>query len=138
MKLTIVTPEETVFDDEVSFVTLPTLQGEITVLSHHIPLVAQIVPGELVIAHSNGKKDYLATGGGFAEITSETVSVLVDLAQHAAAIDEKVVEEARKRAEEALKRRNEMTDEEIAMVEGQLLKSLSQLQVKRRRRSHTF
>ncbi len=137
MKLTIVTPEAIVYDDEIDRVTLPTLDGEITILQNHIPLITQIAPGELSIFHKSGKTDHFATGGGFAEITGSTVSVLVDLAQEATAIDEKVVEEARKRAQEALLKRQEMTDEEIATVESTLAKSLAQLKVKRRHHTRT-
>lgn len=132
MKLTIVTPEKPVFDDEITSVSLPTLNGEITVLDHHIPLITQILPGELTITHKNGKKDYFATGGGFAEITGSQVSVLTDLAENEREINEKLVEEARKRAEAALAKREIMSEEEIALTEANLLKSLAQLRVKRR------
>lgn len=135
MKLTIVTPEKPVYDDEVTQVSLPTPQGEITVLDHHIPLITQVAPGELTILHKNGKREHYATGGGFAQITGEQVSVLTDLAEHAAAINEKEVEEARRRAEEALARRNELTEEEIAATEAIIAKSLAQLRVKRKHHS---
>lgn len=111
--------------------------GEITVLDHHIPLISQVSPGELTIVHKNGKREYYATGGGFAQITGEHISVLTDLAEHAAAINEKAVEEARKRAEEALARRNELTEEEIAATEAIVVRSLAQLRVKRKHYSHT-
>lgn len=135
MKLTIVTPEKPVFVDEVTAVSLPTLDGEITVLDHHVPLITQILPGELTISHKTGKKEYFATGGGFAEITGLQVSVLTDLAENEREINERAVEEARKRAEEALKKRELLSEEEIALTEAQLLKSLAQLRVKRRHRT---
>lgn len=135
MKLTIVTPEKPIFDDEVVSVSLPTLDGEITVLDHHVPLITQILPGELTISHKNGKKDYFATGGGFAEITSEQVSLLTDLAENEREINENAVEEARKRAKAALQKRELLSEEEIAITEANLLKSLAQLRVKRRHHS---
>ncbi len=132
MKLTIVTPEKEVYASEIAAISLPTPEGEITVLPHHIPLITQIAPGELIITKIDNNKDFYATGGGFAEITGDHIAVLTDLAEHAAAINEKAVEEARQRAQEALAKRGELSDEEVAFTEAALLKSLVQLRVVRR------
>lgn len=134
MKLEIVTPEEKVYSEEVDQVTLPTSTGEITVLPQHLPLVTQIVPGEIVIKKS-GKASHLVTGGGFAEITHTSVSVMTDLAQESGKIDEKAAEEARKRAEEALKQKHTMSEEEFALTAASLEKALASLRVKRRHKN---
>ena len=47
MRFQIITPERVVFSDEINQVSLPTEDGEITVLPHHIPLVTILKPGEL-------------------------------------------------------------------------------------------
>ncbi len=134
LKLEIVTPEEKVYSEEVDQVSLPTSTGEITVLPQHLPIVTQIVPGELKVK-KNGKEISLVTGGGFAEVTHTTVSVMTDLAQTSEKIDEKAAQEARKRAEEALKQKHTMSEEEFALTAAELQKALATLRVKRKHRS---
>ena len=68
LRLVIVTPEGKTFDDDVEQVVMPGVEGQLGVLPGHVPLLTQIMPGELDLkAHSKG--DELAVGGGFAEIT---------------------------------------------------------------------
>ncbi len=131
MKLEIVTPEKKIYSDEVDQVSLPTPDGEITVLPHHIPLVTLVQPGELIVKKS-GKTSYLVTGEGFVEVTATSVSVLTDLAVDSADIDEKAAEEAKKRAEEALKQKHTLSSEEFATTAANLQKALASLRVKRR------
>ena len=134
MKLEIVTPEEKVYSEEVDQVTLPTSTGQITILPQHLPLVTQIVPGEIIVKKA-GKITHLVTGEGFAEITHTSVSVLTDLAEQSEKIDEKAAEAARARAEEALKQKHTMSEEEFAMTAAALEKALASLKVKRRHRN---
>jgi F-type H+-transporting ATPase subunit epsilon len=136
MKLNIVTPEKKIFEDEVDSVSLPTLQGEITILPHHVPLMTQIKPGELTIRHKD-KSEHLVTGGGFVEITGNRVSVLTDLAESSDQISLEKAEEAKKRAEEAIANKHNLTDEEVAVAMANLEKALASLNIKRRRHSRT-
>ncbi len=131
MKLEIVTPEKTVFSDEIDQVSLPTPDGEITILPQHIPLVTQVKPGELTIKR-NENFSHFVTGSGFVEITGQTVSILTDLAETSDNIDEKKIEEARNRAEEAMKQKQAMSGEEFARTAAELEKSLAQLKFKRK------
>lgn len=134
MRLDIVTPEKKVYSDEVDQVSLPTPNGEITILPNHIPLVTQVKPGELAIK-KNGKISHLVTGTGFVEITGQTISVMTDLAENFEGIDEKAVEEAKKRAEEAMKQKHAMSSEQFARTAAELEKSLAQLHFKRKHRT---
>ncbi|MCR4325125.1 MAG: ATP synthase F1 subunit epsilon [Candidatus Curtissbacteria bacterium] len=131
--LQIITPEKTVFDDEVDQISLPTTLGQITVLPHHIGLVTQVEPGELIFK-KNQKEKILAAGFGFAQIGKDRIKVLVDLAAPEEEIEEKKIEEARKQAEEALKQKHILSEEEYALAAANLQKALVQLRIKRRRR----
>ncbi|MDP2720910.1 MAG: ATP synthase F1 subunit epsilon [bacterium] len=133
MKLEIVTPEKIAYSEEADQVTLPTADGEITVLPGHVSLVTQLLPGELTLKKGS-QNIVLASGGGFAEITGKKVAVATDLAQRPEEIDEKIAEEARKRAEEALKNRERLSEEEFAITAANLQNALAQLRVKRRHR----
>ena len=98
MKFQIVTPEKTVSSDEIQQVSLPTPDGEITILPHHIPLVTILKPGELRYV-KNKEEISLAVSGGFVEVRDDgSVVVLADTAEHAAEIDLARAEEARNRA----------------------------------------
>lgn len=133
LRLEIVTPESKAYSDDVEFVVLPAVEGEMGVYPMHVPMMTQIHPGELVVA-KGGQTHHLAVGEGFVHITQDHVNVLVDMAIEEKAIDESAAEAAVKRAEEALKGVHELGAEEAAAVQAALAKSLAQLHVKRRRR----
>jgi F-type H+-transporting ATPase subunit epsilon len=129
LKLEIVTPDAKTYSEDVEMVTLPGVEGEMGIYPMHVPLMTQLVAGEIAV-RKNGQDFFLAVGEGFVEITGETVSVLTDMAIKAQDIDEAKAEEARRRAEERL--RGDLSHEEVASVEAALAHSLAQLKVKRR------
>lgn len=133
LHLQIITPEKTVFDDDVDQVTLPTTDGQITVLPHHTNLITAIEPGELIYK-KHQKDTLLAAGYGFAHVGADNVKVLVDLAAPEEAIEEKAIEEAKRQAEEAMKQKHTMSEEEYAVAAANLAKALAQLKIKRRHR----
>jgi len=130
LKLEIVTPDAKVFSEDVEMVTLPGSEGEMGIYPQHVPLMTQIVAGEIV-ARKGGEDCFLAVGEGFAEITGDHVAILADMAIRVENIDEAKVEEARRRAEARLA--EHLDDEEAATVHASLAKSLVQLKVKRHR-----
>ncbi len=131
LKLEIVTPEAKTFSDDVDMVTLTGGEGEMGILPQHMPLMTQLVAGE-IIAQKGGETIFLAVGDGFVQVTEDRVSVLTDMAIKAENIDEAAAEEARKRAEARLAQK--LSDEDAAMVQASLTHALTQLEVKRRRR----
>jgi F-type H+-transporting ATPase subunit epsilon len=131
LKLDVVTPEAVTFSGDVEMVTLPAVEGEMGVYPQHVPLMTQIVPGELILRRE-GRDTSLVVGDGFVEITSDHVAVLTDMAIPADQIDEAKAEEARRRAEARLAER--LDDEETATVHAALANSIAQLAVKRRRK----
>ena len=85
LKLKIVTPEKLVLEELVESVTVPTLEGEITILPEHVPIIAGLKSGDIV-AIANGEYIPIALVGGFVEVKKEgdmtTVAVLADYAEH--------------------------------------------------------
>jgi F-type H+-transporting ATPase subunit epsilon len=132
LKLEIVTPEARIYSEDVEMVTLPAGEGEMGIFPNHVPLMTQLVAGELV-ARKDGRDFFLAVGEGFVQITGDRVAIMTDMAIRAENIDEAKAEEARRRAEARLAEK--MDDEETAMVTAALAHSLAQLKVKRR--THT-
>ena len=130
LKLQIITPDGTAYSEDVEMVTLPGVEGQMGVFPEHVPLMTQIVPGEIIV-RKEGKDSFLAVGEGMVEVLGDRVAILTDLAIASDKIDEAAVEEARKRAEARL--REKLSDEEVASVNSSLARSLAQLHVKRRR-----
>ena len=132
LRLEIVTPAGTVYSEDVEMVTLPGVAGQMGILPRHVPLVAQMVPGEMIV-RKDSHDVFVATGEGLIEVTGDRVAILTDLAIAADRIDEAKAEQARQRAEARL--REKLSDEELAAVNASLTRSLVQLHVKRRRRA---
>ena len=129
LRLEIVTPDAKTYSEDVEMVTLPGIEGEMGIYPQHVPLLTQIVPGE-IIARKDGRDWFLAVGEGFVEITGERVAVMTDMAIKAENIDETKAEEARRRAEARLA--EHLDAEQTALVSTALAHSLAQLKVKRR------
>jgi len=130
LRLEIVTPDSKVFSGDVEMVTLPGIEGEMGIYPNHVPLMTQLVPGE-VIARQAGRDVFLAVGEGFVEITGDHVNIITDMAIEAQNIDEARAEEACRRAEARLAQ--QISDEEAAAVRAALARATVQVQVKRRR-----
>lgn len=102
MTFEIITPTGIVYTAEnVSSVVLPTTAGELGILPGHIPLTAEIQPGEIDVETAAGTT-MLAVDKGYARVIADRVSVLAEAAIDVKAIDLSAVENARKRAEAAL------------------------------------
>ena len=130
LHLEIVTPETRVFSGNATFVVVPGVEGGLGILPDHMPLLTQIVPGELHVTTDEGEM-VLAVGEGFLEVRPDRVSVLTDMALKDEEIDESTAMEAVARAEQQISK-GDLSDEELATVQSSLLRSLAQLHVKRR------
>jgi F-type H+-transporting ATPase subunit epsilon len=131
IKLEIVTPEAKIFSDDVDMVTLTGTEGEMGILPQHMPLMTQLVAGE-VIAQKGKDTIFLAVGDGFVQVTGDRVAILTDMAIEADNIDEAKAEEARRLAEARLSQN--ITDEEAAHIQAALAHATTQLKVKQRRK----
>jgi F-type H+-transporting ATPase subunit epsilon len=135
IKLEIVTPEASIFSDEVDSVVLPGYDGEIGVLPAHAPLVTTLQVGELRYTKS-GKTTELAVGEGLVEVTGSTTRVLTDMALNTDEIDEKAVEDALERAKKSLENiKPGEQQEEVAAVMAMIQRSTAQLHLKRKRKT---
>jgi F-type H+-transporting ATPase subunit epsilon len=129
LKLEIVTPTGKVYSDDVDMVVLSGVEGRMGILPHHVRLMTQLMPGELIVRKSE-HEEVLAVGEGLVEITGQSVAIVTNMAVSAQDIDEAAVEEARQRATARL--REKLSSEEVASVNASLVRSLAQLRVKRR------
>src|SRR5215469_11315143 len=118
MELEIVTPEKIIFQGDVDEIYVNTADGDIGILPHHINLFTKLVPGELKLKIS-GKEQYMAITSGFLEVNKNKVTILADYAVPADEIQVEKAMEARRRAEEILKRKeSRLTEQEFAQAEA--------------------
>lgn len=101
LKLKIITPKKIVHEEEVMSVTVPSSNGELTILPKHIYLFCMLQEGILTYK-GDGKDDYLAIGGGYMETDGMEVKVLVSRAYGQNEIDEKLTQEAIAKAQKLL------------------------------------
>lgn len=133
LSLEIVTPEARVYSDTIESVVIPTVEGEVGILPGHIPLLTEIAHGELRVMR-NGKLEFLAVGGGFAQVEGDRVRVLAEHAITESGIDEKAVEAALARAEAELKEAEHLDPNEFERLQNLVRFSGVELALKRRRR----
>lgn len=133
MHLEIITPEKVVFSDNIEELIVPTVNGEIAILPHHVNLLTQLEPGEMTIK-SNGKTQHLAVTGGFLQIANNKISLLADYAVRSEEIDAKKALEARERAEKKMKEKDEtMSERDFATAQADFRRAIAELKVARRR-----
>ncbi|MFA5853820.1 MAG: ATP synthase F1 subunit epsilon [Patescibacteria group bacterium] len=129
------TPERVAVQAKVRQVSIPTTEGEITVLPDHLPLVAPIQAGELRVVNEDGSEMLLAVSGGFVTMhPGNRLAILADSAERADELDLKAIEEAKARAEELLKEKFD-DEERYADAAAGLARELARLRVVRKHRS---
>lgn len=125
-RLEIVTPKRIVFDDDVRFVVVPGVEGELGFLPDHAPLVSALDVGVLRV-QKDGNTTKIALHGGFVEVRDNKVTVLANAAEMAGEIDKLRAEEAKKRAEDRLARTG--ADIDVNRAGAALQRALARLKV---------
>lgn len=101
LKLKIITPKKVVLEDEIISATIPTDDGEITILEKHVPLFSLIKEGIIKIKKQDDE-DFFAIGGGYLETDGKELVILVSRAYGQDEIDEKMILEAQEQAKKIL------------------------------------
>ncbi|OGK52539.1 ATP synthase F1 subunit epsilon [Candidatus Roizmanbacteria bacterium RIFCSPLOWO2_01_FULL_44_13] len=128
LKLKIITPKKVVKEEEVFSVTVPTSQGEITILPRHVNLFSLLVEGIVKVKKEKGE-ELLGIGGGYVQTDGEKIVVLVSRAYGQSEIDENLIKEAVEEAKNIIKTsKNEAEKNQAlatlrrAVVDSKLLK----------------
>lgn len=133
LKLKIVTPERLILEEMAEQVSLPTTEGEITILPDHIPLIAGLASGD-VVAVAGGEHVPMAIVGGFVEIKQSEkqiteVAVLADFAEHVSEISDAKIEQAKKKAEELKRQLENKEVVDFEHFEAELERSLTRVKI---------
>jgi F-type H+-transporting ATPase subunit epsilon len=76
MQVTIAKVHENVFQGEAKSLTVPTSEGELTIMPKHEPLVATLKEGTITVRTATGEQTFFASSGVL-EISSDQVTVLL-------------------------------------------------------------
>lgn len=128
MKLTLTTPErQLINDDTVEKIIIPTLDGEITILSKHIALISSLGRGEMTVFFKTKPEEVYFVSGGVVEIFNDEVNILANLAEKAQEIDEAAIEKSIRRAKEAVSEIK--IDINLAEIQAKLANDLVRLKL---------
>ena len=126
----ITTPEGRLLEQEIDQLTVETIDGQITVLPDHIPLVTILRPGEMLLRTGSKTVSY-ALYGGFLEIRPESrIFILADAAERPEQIDLAAAEAARERAQQVLQEKFDTAEYEDAAL--QLERELTRVRLARK------
>lgn len=98
----IVSQDRVVFSGDVDMVVLPGADGVMGILPNHSPVLTTLNYGIITVRQKIGEQVF-TVAGGVAEVQPDQVTVLADAAENVLEIDVQRADEARRRAEEALK-----------------------------------
>jgi len=126
--LRVISPERVIFEGDVEAVYAPAIEGEFGVLAGHAPYLAQLKIGGVRILQDN-KWLYAAISGGFSEVDYNSMKILAEAAELSQEIDVERATRARRRAEEALKARDQLEEQEIALTMAALERALNRLRI---------
>ena len=130
--LDIVTPDGSTFSGEVEGIVLPGTEGLFGVLPGHAPFMTTLGAGEAKYS-LEGRTEYLAISGGFAQVEPKKVTVLAETAELANQIDVTRAQEKAKAKGEQLKGGTRLSSDQANLVQASLLKELVRMKVAGRR-----
>ncbi len=125
--LTIVTPEEVIFEDEVVSIVAPGSEGYLGVLTDHAPLITALVPGKLTVKDKGGGESVFSLSGGFLEVSDNVATVLADAVEPEEKIDVERARQASERAKERLQTKSQEID--VARAQAALSRALNRIKV---------
>ena len=126
-QLEIITPDRVFYKGTASMVEFTSVDGEMGVYKHHIPLTTVLAPGIVSITGPDGKKE-AAVHAGFVQILGEKVTYLAEIAEWPDEIDVSRAQAAKARAEERL--RSHSAEVDVARAEIALKKALVRIGMK--------
>lgn len=110
LTIEVLSPEKAIHHTKGVEAIIPTADGQVGIRTGHLPLLAPMVAGTVIVKKEDGSEEALATFGGFVEVYNDTVYLMTDSAELAEDMDELKIQEAVHRAE-ALKEEARDTSE---------------------------
>lgn len=128
-KLSVVTPEKVVFEQDVRSIVAPGSEGYLGVLTNHAPLITALTPGILKVVDSEQMTSEYCVSGGFLEVSGNVATVLADAIESKEEIDLERARDAEKRARERLARRSD-PDIDTVRAEAALARAVNRIRAR--------
>ena len=120
----LVSPERLLFTGQVEEVVVPGVEGELTVLKDHAPLMTTLKPGIVTIGETATKRTRLFLRGGFADISPTGLTILAEAAMPMEEFDAAKLEIELQDAQEAVATAQSDDGRRLASERVDQLKSL--------------
>lgn len=133
MRVEVASAENEIFSGEASMLIATAEAGEVGIYPRHTPMLTNLKAGDVRVVGVDGEEQVIYVSGGILEVTPKLVTVLSDTAIRADDIDEAAAEEAKRKAEQALK--DTKADINYARAKAELAQAAAQLQALRKMKS---
>ncbi len=114
-ELSIMTPERQFFSGQVEALTITGIDGQMTVLAGHAPMVVSLAVGEISIKQDGVWREAV-NSEGFMEVLQDSVVVFVQACEWPEDIDMRRAEEAKHRAEERIRQRQSIWENKSSKI----------------------
>lgn len=126
MHVDVVSAESSLFSGLVEFLVVPAEMGEVGIYPRHTPLITRIKPGSVRIKRPDQvEEELIYVSGGLLEVQPQSVTILADTAVRGRDLDEVKAQEAKQRAEEAMRDRSALIS--YAAAQAELAEAVAQL-----------
>lgn len=129
----IVSQDRIVYQGDADIVVLPGASGEMGILPHHSPVLSVLQFGVITV-RTKGEEYFFSVAGGVVEVQPDQVTVLADAAENVEEINVQRAEDARRRAEQALKEQTNTDADTYMEIQAALKRSNLRLDAARRYR----
>lgn len=122
----VVSAEQSIFSGQAEFLAAPAAAGEVGIHPRHAPFISRMKPGTVrVKIPDRADEELFFVSGGILEVQPQVVTILADTALRGKDLDEAKAQDAKRRAEEALKDRSAAMD--YAKAEAELAEAVAQI-----------
>jgi F-type H+-transporting ATPase subunit epsilon len=126
MHVDVVSAERSLFSGVVEFLVAPAAMGEVGIYPRHAPLITRIKAGSVRLKlPDRDEEELIYVSGGLLEVQPSVVTILADTAVRGRDLDEVKAQEAKQRAEEAMRDRTAAID--YAKAQSELAEAVAQL-----------
>ena len=105
-KLEIISPEKIIFSDNVTMVTLPSYEGDMGVLKHHISIITFLRPGIIKVQKKDEKFEEFFVQDGTVEYFDDSLVVLLTSAISVKDLSKEFVDDLKKDTQDKLTDKN--------------------------------
>ena len=130
LKISIVTPERLVLNEEVDQVNAPGVEGDLGILYDHAPLLTTMRAGRFsyeLLGEKGRETINMIVSGGYLEVTDNRVIVLAETVEFLDEIDKERAKASLAKAEEALSNTG-LSDDEFAEAQDRLFRAIARLE----------